>query len=74
MSNQPASKAACLNYVLGVADTLGATRNACLPPDVTEDTIREIVIKYLRDNPESRHVGAASQVGISLMAAFPCKK
>lgn len=74
MSNQPASRITCLGYVLGVADTLGATGNACIPPDTMEDQTRDLVIKYLHDHPESRHLGAASQVGISLMTAFPCKK
>jgi hypothetical protein len=73
-SNQSASRITCLGYVLGVADTLGATGNACIPPGITEDQTKDLVIKYLRDHPESRHLGAASQIGISLMATFPCKK
>jgi hypothetical protein len=45
----------------------------CIPDSVTDGQIRDIVIVYLRQNPEWRHEGAVGAIVSSLRNAFPCR-
>jgi len=62
------SKAACLSYVMGVADTVGDQQNSstksgpmwriryiCFPADLDAGQVRDVVVKYLVENPETRN-------------------
>jgi hypothetical protein len=76
---QVADSFACLSYIIGAVDqllyvqyALGGNRIVCIPPNVPQGQVRDIVIKYLADKPEERHVRAASVVVAALSAAFPC--
>lgn len=70
-----------LNYILGVVDThslLEAQKvtkglRFCLPDRVKAGQIVDVVCKDLRDNPATRHQGAAGLVAVALSEAFPCK-
>jgi hypothetical protein len=33
-----------------------------------------VVIKYLRDHPDTWHYSGASDIGVALAMAFPCKE
>jgi len=66
--------ASCDGYIAGVADTLEMTRTICIPPRVTSGQLVDVVIKFLKDNPESRHYAGASEATIALGRAFPCQK
>jgi Rap1a immunity proteins len=62
----------CLGYIEGVADLMTALDKTCLSGNVTSRQATDIVMKYLRDHPESRHYSASSIAGLALQQAFPC--
>lgn len=66
-------------YVAGVLDSL--TMNAsndgpplCIPKESTLAQARDVVCKYLRDNPAKRHYNTASSVWVAQSQAWPCRK
>jgi len=72
--------ATCRMYVVGVVDaihSISATQNiGCvfsLPRGITMQQLQDVVTKHLRDEPESRHYTAYSQVVVALKAVFPCR-
>ena len=74
------SAAYCVGYVSAVNDTLNSWlvlegRQAfCLPPGSNAGQLADIVRVYLRDNPSTRHFGAATLVMSALLEAFPCNR
>ena len=68
----------CVGYVLGIYDSLvlagigDPVLRICPPIGVSNEQNRDIVRKYLRDNPEKRHKGAHYLVAVALLSAFPC--
>jgi hypothetical protein len=63
----------CDAYVAGVADTLTEKHAACIPPQVTTDQLRAVVLKTLNQHPEKRELSGAVIVLHSLTTAYPCK-
>lgn len=58
-------------YVLGVMDTMtGIT--ICPPSGVTIGQVNDIIQKYLRDNPQHRHLAADVIVETVMKTRFPC--
>lgn len=45
----------------------------CLPPSVTNKQVTRIVVKHLKDHPESLHLNSTSLMIVALQNAFPCK-
>src|SRR6516164_4411237 len=66
----------CLGYVMGVSDALNATKPNffCAPPNIKAIQELAVVVKYLRDHPETWHYSAWTDVGVALAMAFPCKE
>jgi Ssp1 endopeptidase immunity protein Rap1a len=71
--------AACLGYISGSFDALagsGGTLNGwrTCPPQaaLTNVQIRDVVMKYLTEHPEYRHLSAAALIARALSSAFPC--
>ena len=69
----------CLGYVMGVSDALNLSTFKqnnifCSPTSVSAHQELAVVIKYLRDHPDTWHYSAASDVGVALAMAFPCKE
>ena len=66
----------CSVYVIGVSDALIAVKPNlfCAPLGITVDQEVAVVVKYLRDHPETWHYSASSEVGVALKKAFPCKE
>lgn len=67
----------CMGYVTGAADALGfwsavGTGKSCIPQGSQAGQMRDIVIKYLRDNPARRHFDAQALVFGALKEAFGC--
>lgn len=60
----------CLGFTTGVYDALGMT--VCPPPGVTMIQVRDIIVKYVADHPEQRHLPAYHLAHNSLEQAFPC--
>jgi hypothetical protein len=67
----------CAGYVSAVADIMGHhtvfNRRACFAPEVTNGQVADVVKKWLREHPESRHYVASSLAAEALAEAFPCK-
>jgi hypothetical protein len=70
----------CMGYISGGydADALlqaaGGKRMICPPEGVTRDQARDVVVKDLRDHPESRQQPGGLKVLSALSRAFPCPK
>jgi len=61
----------CVGYIIGVVD---ASNLVCPENTVNVGQLSDIVIKYLKENPATRHYNATGLVQISLAPLFPCKK
>ena len=72
-------KASCLWFVIGVADAIGGPnkgyqgRTFCHPSSVLTGQLRDVVKKWLNENPQLRHFTAVSLTAKALSEAFPCK-
>jgi hypothetical protein len=64
----------CEAYVSGVSDTLAElkAKAACIPDAVTGRQLREVVVKYLNSNPQTRELKAGALTLKAYAAAFPC--
>ena len=66
-------------YVAGVLDAPMLAANdagnapVCIPAESTLAQARDVVCKYLRDNPAKRHYNTASSVWYAQSQAWPCK-
>jgi len=59
-------------YVVGIMDTMtGIT--ICSPGKLTVGQVHDIIHKYLKDNPEHRHLAADVIVETVMSRRFPCK-
>ena len=73
-----ATAAVCIAYVKGASDAFSAASillNACLyapPPNASADQLSDILVKYLREHPERRALGAASLFLAAMRETFPC--
>ena len=67
----------CDAYLDGIADGIEAggraKAEACIPGPVTTAQMRDVVVKYLRSNPQTREMKAGVLVTRAFAAAFPCK-
>jgi hypothetical protein len=75
----PADEAECVGYILGVVDHLEATReyermSACVRVGVESDQVRDVVVKYLTDNPQVRDQYAWGAVVAAVVQAWSCNK
>jgi hypothetical protein len=68
----------CDAYLGGVADAIEAQgrakAEACIPTAVTGQQLRDVVLKYLRDNPQSRQMHGGALTIKAFSAAFPCHR
>jgi len=64
----------CMGYVTGVADLLQGqnTNGVCLPQGVVVGQLVDVVKKFLKEHPETRHFTATSEIQVALEGAFPC--
>jgi hypothetical protein len=63
----------CLGYVQGLSDALNMDGNVCAPPHITVGQARDIIMLYLRNKPEYRHISASLLAGTALREAFPAR-
>ena len=78
-SEDASLRLACIAYVSGLVDGLhmGPIANKgpliiCPPAGVITAQHRDIIIKYLKDNPENRQYDTAVLATVALQRAFPC--
>jgi hypothetical protein len=62
----------CLGYLTGIANVLEALKRACPPDGVGGGQLALVVVKYLDDHPERRHLTPLEHVVPALTDAFPC--
>ena len=77
--DDPVSRTACGLYVRGLDHMLntlqvhGQVREIdCSPGSSTSNQKRDVLIAYLRANPQSRHLGSPLLFMRAMIAAFPC--
>lgn len=70
----------CLAYIEGISDGLEYGRvtqkssiRACVPAGVTGGQIMDVVIRYLWQHSEIRHLLASQLVTSALIESFPCR-
>ena len=73
-------QAFCIGYVTGITDVEGfdsaiypERQRSCIAEKATSGQLSDIVVKYLKDHPEERHLQAAILVVKAMGQAFPCK-
>ncbi len=76
--SQGYSLAACLGYIMGIADVLSRNNpvngfNACIPDRVQVSQLRDIVVRFLIAHPADRQRGASGLVAGALEDAYPCQ-
>jgi hypothetical protein len=65
----------CEAYVNGIADAMAeepAPKRACVPPRVTSQQLRDVLVKFIRDNPAKRELSGAALSVHAFAKAFPC--
>lgn len=69
----------CHAYLEGVSDTFEDSQGSaapvtgiCKPQGVTIGQFREVVLRYIRANPEARSEGGPRIVLAALRGAYPC--
>jgi len=66
----------CYGYLIAISDIVSIIPESlryCLAQGVTMDQVRQVTLKYLRDNPSKTHEPFVSLVLDALREAFPCK-
>lgn len=67
----------CIGFILGVVDGVlidtPPDSIICIPDGVSFGQMKDIVLKYMNDNPANLHFPGASLVFYALGEAFPCK-
>ncbi len=66
-------KAIALGYVIGVHDSFD-TLLFCTPENASQGQMRDVVKKYIENNPSSRHKSADILIVNALKQDFPCPK
>jgi Rap1a immunity proteins len=63
----------CVGYVAGASDELNSQGTICTPKDITVRQTADVILDYLRKNPERLRVAAPILTETALKQAFPCK-
>ena len=75
-NGSPYKSGAGSGYVIGTVDTLADSdfKLICLPNGVTVGQVSDVVLKFLRANPEKLHEPAYHLVYLALRPSWGCKK
>jgi hypothetical protein len=71
-------EAGCGMYVVGTVDTFRALHDSvqvthyCIPDNVTNSQLIDVVKLYLRNHPENRQDAGPTLIMIALKEKFPC--
>ena len=77
-ASDPSKRGICLGYVEGMADSIAvmqsiSTATVFCIPTVLAGQARDVVVKYLQENPAHRHEAGANLVMEALHDAWPCR-
>ncbi len=68
----------CDAYLDGFGDSIRASGKdhalACIPSAVTGTELRDVVVQWLRSNPQAQHDVAEKATRLALQKAYPCGK
>ena len=66
----------CIYYLAGVRDVWNDldSKKYCMPDDVKLAELKEVFIKYAKENPEKLHLAASNVTINAFVDAFPCEK
>lgn len=70
-SGSASDRLVCTAYVLGAVD-MGQGAAFCAPDALTGKQAEDLIVRYLRDNPQSRHLGADVLIYALFKATWPC--
>jgi hypothetical protein len=59
---------------VGVAESAHGSHTICLTKDITLEQSEAVILKYLSDHPERRHIAISALAFVALRGAFPCPK
>ena len=66
----------CDAYLDGFTDAIRASGQdhalACIPQTVTGTELRDVVVRWLRGNPEAQHETGEKVAHLALQKAYPC--
>jgi len=62
----------CAGYIKGAADVSRLAKSHCPPKDAPLMQSRDVVVNFLRRNPNVRHLEAGLLVAKALQEAWPC--
>ena len=69
----------CINFTIGLFEgiqggiaAVDAKQIFCSPSGATVGQMLDVVVKYIRDNPDIRHLPTSVIAAFSLKRAFPC--
>lgn len=66
----------CLGYIVAATDGIEFSdvyfrdRERCWSATVTQGQMRDVVVNYLRDHPEKRHLSATTSIRVAVQSAF----
>src|ERR1700758_4438935 len=66
----------CAGYLMGVADVGQQLHKGtlCMPTGISVSDLRELVMKYVEENPEQQRYAAFSTILTIFLNAFPCRR
>ena len=68
----------CDAYLDGFSDAIEAGGEehalACIPNSVTGTELRDVLVQYLKANPQDQHDTGEKVTRLALQKAYPCKK
>jgi hypothetical protein len=70
------SQGYCLGIVFGfvTGNTIEASSSICIPEHVNRGQTRDVVVRYLQQHPEKRHLQIEMLLNDALAEAFPCSQ
>lgn len=70
----------CLSYAMGVIDSIDVAVKKglmapifCVPSSVSDEQIEDVVVKFVEDHPEKRHLKGAAIIHAAITEGFPCQ-
>lgn len=70
-SSSTSERLICTAYILGSVD-MGQGAGFCAPAELNGKQAEDLVVRYLRDNPQSRHLGADLIIFALFKGMWPC--
>lgn len=54
-------------------EAAGVLLSSCVPAEASNEQLRDVVTKHIRENPETRHESARFLIWEAYIQAFPCE-